>query len=229
VLDHAVPAEPEIHRIVELLRLVECLGIAPRPELVCPTALSRPSTAVGAPTGRYAVLHANPMFRFRRWTDAGWRALAQALGQRGLGVVVTGGPDAAEDLPRPGLAPAELAVVRLEGKLEWPALADLLRGAAVYVGPDTSMTHLAAASGCPTVAPTARGLSLIGPWPVGGLDAPWARAGRSSTAAMSGRCRTRCPVRRATSSAVTHLESYSRCLDSSPSQVLAAVDQALGR
>src|SRR5262249_1557387 len=92
--DHAVVAEPETHRIVELLRLVGGIGIPSRPELVCPTASPRPLGVPGVPAGRYAVLHANPMFRFRRWTDEGWRALVRALAQRGLGVVVTGGPGA---------------------------------------------------------------------------------------------------------------------------------------
>src|SRR5262249_5335958 len=148
MLDHAVVAEPETHRIVELLRLVGGLGIPSRPELVCPTASPRPLGVPGAPAGRYAVLHANPMFRFRRWTDEGWRALVRALAQRGLGVVVTGGPEAAERAYLDQVwQSAEPAVTRLDGKLDWPALADLLRGAAVYVGPDTSMTHLAAASG----------------------------------------------------------------------------------
>jgi lipopolysaccharide heptosyltransferase III len=254
VLDHAVPAEPEIHRVVELLRLVECLGIAPQPELVCPTASPRapiplpfppPESAsqtrvnalmqgegrVGA--GRYAVLHANPMFRFRRWTDAGWRSLAQALGQRGLGVVVTGGPDAAEKAYLDQVwQSAEPAVVRLDGKLDWPDLANLLRGAAVYVGPDTSMTHLAAASGCPTVAlygPASP--SLIGPWPVGGLDAPWARAGTIQHRGNVWVVQNPLPCMPCDKlGCERHLESYSLCLDElAASRVLAAVDQALGR
>ena len=52
------------------------------------------------------------------------------------------------------------------------------RGARVYVGPDTSVTHLAAAAGCPTVAlfgPTRP--ARLGTWPVGGLDAPWQASG----------------------------------------------------
>jgi heptosyltransferase-3 len=233
LLDHAVPAEPETHRIVELLRLVDDLGIALRPELVCPTASSRTSSVPGTPTGRYAVLHANPMFRFRRWTDAGWRSLAQALGQRGLGVVVTGGPDAAERAYLDQVwQSADPAVVRLDGKLDWPDLADLLRGAAVYVGPDTSMTHLAAASGCPTVAlygPASP--SLIGPWPVGGLDAPWARAGTIQHCGNVWVVQNPLPCMPCDKlGCERHLESYSRCLDELPaSQVLAAVDQALGR
>ena len=233
VLDHAVPAEPEIHRIVELLRLVECLGIVPRPELVCPTASPRAAALADVPSGRYAVLHANPMFRFRRWTDAGWRTLVRALAQRGLGVVVTGGPDAAERAYLDQVwQSAEPAVVRLDGKLDWPALADLLRGAAAYVGPDTSMTHLAAASGCPTVAlygPASP--SLIGPWPVGGLDAPWARAGTIQHRGNVWVVQNPLPCMPCDKlGCERHLESYSRCLDELPaSQVLAAVDQALRR
>ena len=68
------------------------------------------------------------------------------------------------------VGPADPPVVRERGRLDWAGLTALLRGAAVYVGPDTSMTHLAAGSGCPTIAlygPTSP--RLIGPWPVGGL------------------------------------------------------------
>src|SRR5262249_26368639 len=139
----------------------------------------RPLGVPGAPAGRYAVLHANPMFRFRRWTDEGWRALVRALAQRGLGVVVTGGPEAGGPayLDQGG-ASARPAATRVDRKRAWPARADLLRAGAVSVRPDPSMTHLAGASGCPTVAlygPASP--SLIGPWPVGGMNTPWARAG----------------------------------------------------
>jgi heptosyltransferase III len=233
VLDHPVAADPDIHRVVELLRLIECLGIVSRPELVCPTTSpSRPLVA-GAPNGRYAVLHANPMFRFRRWTDEGWRALARALGERGLSVVATGGPEPPEKAYLDSVwQPAELPVMRLDGRLDWPALADLLRGAAVYVGPDTSMTHLAAASGCPTVAlygPASP--SIIGPWPVGGLDIPWARAGTIQHRGNVWVVQNPLPCLPCDKlGCERHLESYSRCLDElSVRQVLAAADQALGR
>jgi heptosyltransferase-3 len=116
------------------------------------------------------------MFTYKRWTPAGWRALAAALAARGLTVVATGGPAPDErayldDVWR------EAPVVRCDGRLGWAQLADLLQHARVYVGPDTSVTHLAAACGCPTVAlygPTDP--RLWGPWPAAGLDAPWADA-----------------------------------------------------
>ena len=43
-------------------------------------------------------------------------------------------------------------VRRLDGQLDWPQLGGLLANARVYVGPDTAVTHLAAASGSATVA-----------------------------------------------------------------------------
>lgn len=228
VLNRSVPFEPENHRVIELLRLADCLGIPRRNEIVCPTDAA--STAAALP-GRYAVLHANPMFRIRRWTDDGWRALARALADRGLTVVVTGGPDPAEkdylDRVWQGVKPA---IVRLDGTLGWADLAGLLRGAAVYVGPDTSMTHLAAGAGAPTVAlygPASP--SLIGPWPVGGLATPWARAGtiqRRGNVWVVQNPLSCMPCDKL--GCEGHLDSYSQCLDELPVQrVLTAVDQAL--
>jgi heptosyltransferase-3 len=241
VLDHPVAADPDSHRVVELLRLIDCLGIASRPELVCPTASPSPSPSPqagpplvpGAPSGRYAVLHANPMFRFRRWTDEGWRALARALGARGLSVVATGGPEPSERAYLDRIwQSVEPAIIRLDGRLDWPGLAALLRGAEVYVGPDTSMTHLAAASGCPTVAlygPASP--SLIGPWPIGGLDMPWARAGTIQHRGNVWVVQNPLPCLPCDKlGCERHLESFSRCLDElSAPAVLRAVDQALRR
>jgi heptosyltransferase-3 len=190
-LNLCVPADPDSHRVVELLGLARALGVPSIPELVPPAAASE----AGRPQGRYAVLHANPLYRFRRWTDEGWRALAHALAERRLKVFATGGPDPAEraylDRVWNGVDPP---VERLDGKLDWPQLATLIRGGAVYVGPDTSMTHLAAATGCPTIGlygPASP--HVIGPWPIGRGHAP----ARSSGAATCGWCRTRCRAFRA--------------------------------
>jgi heptosyltransferase III len=229
VLDRSLPVEPGNHRVIELLRLAECIGLPRHPELVCPRA-QLPST--GSPPGRYAVLHANPMFRIRRWTDEGWRALARALSERGLTVVATGGPDPQERAYLDRVwQPAESGVMRLDGKLDWPGLTRLLRGAAVYVGPDTSMTHLAAGTGCPVVAlygPASP--SIIGPWPVGGLNTPWARAGTIQRRSNVWVVQNPLPCMPCDKLGCEgHLESYSRCLDElSVRSVLTAVDQALG-
>src|SRR5436189_5320210 len=74
-----------------MLRLADALGVPRMSELVCPAA----APLENIPAGPYAVIHAAPMFRYKRWTPAGWRALAAGLRERGLELVAVRGPDAA--------------------------------------------------------------------------------------------------------------------------------------
>ena len=62
------------------------------------------------------------------------------------------GPDEQERAYLDEVWDSTTSVERLDGRLNWPALTALLADAQVFIGPDTSVTHLAAASGCPTVA-----------------------------------------------------------------------------
>ena len=225
LLTRGIAVTPGLHQVEEMLRLADALGIARVPELVCP----RVAEAGERPAGPYAVIHAAPMFRYKQWTMSGWRELASALAARGLTVIATGGPAEAE---RHYLDAVwnDAPVTRRDGQLAWPQLAGLLSQAHVYIGPDTSVTHLAAASGCPTVAlygPTDP--RLWGPWPVGGMDQIWTAA---STIQRRGNvwlvqnalpC-TPCQLE----GCERRLDSYSQCLDElSSEQVIAAVDQAL--
>jgi heptosyltransferase III len=222
-----LPVNSENHRVTELMRLAECLGPTVTPRVVCPRG-PRPVDMPGAP---YAVVHASPMFRYRRWTDEGWRHLVRALAHRGLAVVATGGPDPSERAYLNALfGAATPPVSRLDARLEWPQLAALLKDAAVYVGPDTSMTHLAAASGCPTVGlygPASP--RRIGPWPVDGMAEPWEHVGtiqRRGNVWVVQQPLACLPCERV--GCEHHVDSFSRCLDELPvRQVLAAVDAAL--
>ena len=226
LLHHGVPRDLSVHRVVESFRLVEGLGIPLRPEIVCPGGA--PASAL-TPRVSYAVLHPNPKYRYKRWNAAGWRELAAGLAARGLAVAVTGGPDADESAYLDELWP-DHSVVRLDGKLNWPELAMLLRGAAVFVGADTSMTHLAAGAGCPTVAiygPVDP--AIMGPWPVGGMPEPWRSSGtiqRRGNVWVVQNPLPCLPCERLGCDG--HLDSRAQCLDElSARQVLAAVDQAL--
>jgi heptosyltransferase-3 len=180
-----------------------------------------------APAQPYAVIHAAPMFVYKRWTADGWGALAAALRERGFTVAATG---AASDRGYLDAVWRDARVVRLDGKLAWPELTALIADARVYIGPDTAITHLAAAAGAPTVAlygPTDP--RLWGPWPCGGLEASWQAAGtiqrrgnvwlvQNPLACLP--CQLEGCERR--------LDSHSQCLDElTVAQVLAAVDQAL--
>jgi heptosyltransferase III len=227
----AVTAEPGSHRVTQLLALATALGLEPAPDIVCPqgVAAGEVASTLGLPAGRYAVVHANPFYRYKRWSDVGWRGLARGLTERGLAVVATEGRDPAERAYVDSLWEGA-DVIRERGRLDWAGLTALLQGAAVYVGPDTSMTHLAAGSGCSTVAiygPTSP--RLIGPWPVGGLAEPWAHAGTVQHRGNVWVVQNPLPCLPCEKLGCEgHLDSRSQCLDElSARTVLDAVDQAL--
>lgn len=227
LLWRAVPYDPRAHRIEGLLRLADALGI-PRVFNVVPP---KPRDQFEIPSEEYAIIHAAPMFNYKRWTVDGWRSVLEALLARGLRVLATGGPSESErkylDVVWGGTS-----ITRLDGKYDWQGLSAILAGASLFVGPDTSVTHLAAAIGCRTVAlfgPTDP--RLWGPWPVGGLQEPWA-----PQAALQRRANvwlvqhafpcTPCQLE----GCERALSSESECLEQLTSiEVLAAVDQALNK
>jgi heptosyltransferase III len=225
MLDRSIPYEAGVHRVEEILRLADALGIARVAEVVAPSL--RPLDT--APNGDYAVIHAAPMFRYKQWNKSGWRALAAWFSGRGLKTIATGGPAEAE---RRYLDEVwdDVLVHRVDGRLDWSQLAALLSKARIFVGPDTSVTHLAAAAGCPTVAlygPTDP--RLWGPWPTGGLEVMWKDVeqiqNRSNVWLVQNPlpC-TPCQLE----GCERRLVSYSACLDELPVQrVIAAADEAL--
>jgi heptosyltransferase III len=225
LLDRSVAPAPGVHRVEEVLRLADALGIARVPEVVCP----RDENSHDAPDEPFAVVHAAPMFRYKQWTRAGWRTVAATLAERGLRVLATGGPAAAERTYLDEIW-AGAAVQRLDGRLTWRAIATILKQAKVYVGPDTSVTHLAAASGCPTVAlfgPTDP--RLWGPWPAGGLSEPWAATGIVQRRGNVWLVQNPLPCMPCQQEGCErHIDSFSACLDMlSPRYVLQVVEEAL--
>ena len=210
------------HRVRDVLRLAGALGITPVPEVVCPQGSESPFT-----DGPYAVIHAAPMFRYKRWTRDGWRELAAALADRGLAVVATGSPDEAERSYLDDLWNGMASVRRLDGR-SWPEVAALLSTARVFVGPDTSVTHLAAAKGCATVAlygPTDP--RVWGPWPIGGLDVPWDAAGALQRRGNVWLVQNPLPCTPFRNEVASVGSTVSRCLENSLCGRCSAVDQAL--
>lgn len=226
-LGRSVGYEPKVHRVEEMLRFADALGIARCPEVVAPGAASAGRPDSEAP---YAVIHAAPMFRYKRWPQQNWRALAASLAQRGLSVVATGGPDPAERAYLDAVWQDHGAVKRLDGKLDWRALAETIARARIFIGPDTSVTHLAAATGCPTVAlygPTDP--RLWGPWPRGGLSEDWRTAAASQRRGNVWIVQNPLPCMPCQKEGCErHVGSPSVCLDEmSPGAIWTAVDEAL--
>jgi heptosyltransferase-3 len=239
----SVGPQPGSHRLEDMLRLTDAIGIARVGHLVCPGGV--PSADGGgasrAPHGGetpplregaadYTVIHAAPMFQYKRWTVEGWRAVAAKLLARGLRVVATGGPGAEERKFLDHVWGPLPDVERKDGQLSWPQLAQLLAGARLFVGPDTSVTHLAAAAGCPTVAlfgPTDP--RQWGPVPAGGLDPMWDATGtvqRRDNVWLVQHPLPCLPCQK--EGCERHVASFSRCLDElPPAQVLEAADAAL--
>jgi lipopolysaccharide heptosyltransferase III len=212
------------HRVVDILRLADMIGIPAHRDVVCPPPAPRPQVAPAQP---YAVIHAAPMFVYKRWTADGWVALAAALRERGLAVAATG---AASDRDYLDGVWRDARVVRLDGKLDWPELTALIAGARVYIGPDTAITHLAAAADAPTVAlygPTDP--RLWGPWPCGGLEPSWQASGTIQRRGNVWLVQNPLPCLPCQlEGCERRLDSHSQCLDElTVGQVLAAVDQAL--
>jgi len=102
--------------------------------------------------------------------------------------------------------------------------------ARLFVGPDTSVTHLAAATGCPTVAlfgPTDP--RLWGPVPAAGLNPMWAASGTIQHRENVWLVQHPLPCLPCQEEGCErHVASFSKCLDGlAPAQVLRAVDAAL--
>lgn len=228
LLGRSCVTDPDRHRVLDILRLAELVGIPAVTEVVCPLGAVRPGLM---PVQSYAVLHAAPMFTYKRWSADGWRKLAAALRERGLATVVTGAVSDRAYLDEVWQSADQAGpITRLDGRLTWPELTAVIGAARAYIGPDTAITHLAAATGAPTVAlygPTDP--RIWGPWPRGGLDRAWASSGtiqrRGNTWLVQNPllclpCQQEGCDRR--------LDSHSQCLDTlTVAQVVSAVDEAL--
>jgi heptosyltransferase-3 len=222
-LHRRVAAAENLHRVEQMLHLADALDVARVPDLVCPAAAS---SSQAAPTGSYAVIHASPMFAYKEWTKDGWRALTAALSQRDISVVAIGGPGEAE---RNYLEEVWRGVVPFH-QVGWAETMTLLSKAKIYIGPDTSVTHLAAATGCPTIALFGpMDPRVWGPWPVGGLTTPWAASSKLQNQGNVWIVQNPLPCLPCTfEGCERHIGSRSACLDElKPEQVIAAVDRAL--
>jgi len=178
------------------------------------------------------VLHLAPRFRYKRWNTPGWHALMAWLHGEGLRVVITGGPGEEEHMyVREVLAGAEVPVTDLCGRLRFAQTADLLRRAALFVGPDTATTHLAAACGTPTIAlfgPTDP--RLWGPHPKAGLQRPYEKVAaiqfRDNVSLVQEPSLACVPCQG--EGCDKHSESHSECLDRmSAARVIDAAREAL--
>jgi len=176
MIQHRIPADDDTHAVIHGLRLLDPLGIERDYALVPPVCSPAAKAALDGllPFSRqcepYVVLHPYPRNRYKCWTTPGWRSVARHAAARGQRVIVTGGAGSDEQRCIHDILDSDLtrSVIDLSGQLALPQVSDLLAGASLYIGPDTGITHLAAACGVPCIAlygPTSP--VYWGPWPRG--------------------------------------------------------------
>ena len=97
----------------------------------------------------YVVIHPAAIMATKRWEPQRFGAVARKLAARNFTIVVTSGPGE-ESFASQVAQEVERSVILLS--LTIPELAELLRGARLYIGNDSGPMHLAAAVGTPTIA-----------------------------------------------------------------------------
>ncbi len=154
------PKEGRVHSVVNHVNLVRALGIETGdiPELVLPGGQVSTFQLSGT-DGKVEELRPDPLIalhigagnRFRYWGTDNLVRLARLLGEiPGVRVALIGGAeDKAAEAEILEKAPGTLSYV---ARLDLAGTAELLRRAAVFVGPDSGPMHIAAAAGTPIVA-----------------------------------------------------------------------------
>ena len=230
------------HVIAEKLRLLEIFFRNPADLFSKPIAVTPPEGEALTPVianglvQPYVVVHPGPLTAYKRWPLAHWQQLITYLVKKDLQVVLSASP-AKQDVQLNhdiiSLLDDKTAakVINAAGKLSIPQAGTLLRGAALYIGVDTSITHLAAACNTPTIALFgATPPTNFGPWPNGFIgEQPYELRARTQTVGNvtilqgPGEC---VPCRKA--GCLDRADSNSECLDLlEPAQVITAIEQAI--
>lgn len=174
-LGHAVPLAGdlgEVHVVRERLALLAPWqdGRPTEASLVGPAGEALPAPLQRQLAAGYVVVHTPSMWRYKQWPPDHFRELIGLLVLAGRQVVLTGGPGAGDRATVAAMEGAAAPGLLVDaGLLNFNQVAGLLRGAALYIGPDTSVSHLAAACGIPVLAifgPT--NPQRWAPWPVTG-------------------------------------------------------------
>ena len=186
----------------------------------------------------YAVLHIYPKFAYKMWSSTAWVDLVTWLNEHNIQVILTGSSDPGEmQYIQQLLEKLPANTHCFASKLNFAQMSYLLKRAKIYVGPDTVVTHLAAAMGTPTVA-------LFGPsnpvkwgaWPKNHHEksSPWKINAPSQQVKNVILLQGLQPKNRANcipclqEGCDRHINSHSQCLDELPaSRVITAINALL--
>ena len=150
-----------------------------------PQAVNPPSEIQEKLSESFVVIHPTPLTAYKRWPLANWVKLIESLPQNHQ-VVLSGAPIAQDRELNQAIIDllsdsAKKNILNLDGRLKLDQLGTVLRQAKLYIGVDTSVTHLAAACNTPTITLFgATPPTNFGPWPNGFVGKqPYALKARS--------------------------------------------------
>lgn len=219
------------HTVLQHLKLATVLGIPLHYQLTPPAGHFDNKLAE---LKKYAILHPHPKWHYKRWPIERWSEAGHYLEQLGIQIVLTGS-SAPEEINYIQEIQGHLPqnTVNLAGKLSLAELSSLISQADIFIGPDTGITHLAAATGIPVIAifgPT--NPVKWAPWPYNyqSNSNPFQRTGSQHVDNIfliqgSGDC-VPCHLE----GCEKHQLSYSKCLDMLAfSEIKQAMNQAMSR
>ncbi len=226
------------HTVLQHLKLLDLINVPHSFSLIPPQTSDVRELTQQFPflsdNTRYAVLHPHPQWTYKQWTVKGWVEIGHYLKKMGLKLVLSGGA-AQEEINYVANIQRQLPedTVNLAGLVSLAQLATIIAQAKLYIGPDTGITHLAAATGIPVIAlygPT--NPVKWAPWPSGFNQNinPFHKTGSQRLNNISliqgkGDC-VPCYLE----GCDKHQQSRSKCLDTlSPECVEEAIRLALGK
>lgn len=147
----------DTHTVLQNLKLLDLINVPRCYDLIPPRVNNEQQCSAQfsflTDKARYAVLHLLPQWTYKRWNEEAWVETGHYLKSLGLTLVLSG-----------SAAPEEMAVIRrivarlpddtvnLAGQVSIAQLAHVIAQAVLFIGPDTGITHLAAATGIPVIA-----------------------------------------------------------------------------
>lgn len=170
------------HTVLMNLRLAEILQLKLCPDIVIAWQEkdSEKVMQLVDMNKKLAILHLRPKFSYKEWVKEGWIGIANWLLQAGYTIVLTGDKNESEEKMADELLDRlPEGPVNMVGHLSLNQLGFLLSRAKIYIGPDTVVTHMAAALGIPTMALFGPSNPVKwGPWPKAWtLSNPFVRVG----------------------------------------------------
>ncbi|MDB5809606.1 MAG: putative lipopolysaccharide heptosyltransferase [Betaproteobacteria bacterium] len=225
----------DTHTVLMCLKLAAVFGVEPCYDVVAACTDAECAEVVRQlpfmTTAPYAVFHTYPKFNYKMWRREAWIELAGHMQKRGMQIVLTGSRDSAEVAYVEAIARDIPGAFNVTGKLTLAQTACMLREARAYVGPDTAITHMAAAVGVPVVALYGPSNPVKwGPWPQAFATPvnPWRRLGtqRVNNVTLIQGAEPCVPCFH--EGCDRHIGSFSDCLQHMPvARVAAALDAAL--